>query len=345
VNHNGSLEMAERLVDAAAEAGADAVKFQTFRAEGVASAAAGKAAYQVATTGKGGSQLAMLRALELDETAHAALMKRCKAKRVEFLSTPFDLASVDLLARLGVRGLKISSGDITNAGLLLRCARTGLPILLSTGMSTLKDVEAALGVLAFGYTRGRDPGKQAFRRAYAASRGRAALRARVTLLHCTSEYPAPLEDTNLRAMITMRETFGLPVGFSDHTPGITAAIAAVALGAVVIEKHFTLDRSLPGPDHRASLEPGELRALVTGVHDAFTALGSRDKKVAPSEARNRDVARKSLVAARRIAKGEAFSEMNLTVKRPGSGVSPFAYWERLGRKAPKDFEADEVIAS
>lgn len=344
VNHDGSLDRALQLVDAAAEAGADAVKFQTFRAEALARRDAPKARYQVASTGAGESQYEMLRRLELDEAAHEALIARCSERNIEFLSTPFDPDSLVVLTRLGVRRLKLSSGDLTNSPLLLQAARTQLPIILSTGMGTLGEIETALGVLAFGYCDpAAEPSDRAFERWYGSDDGRRALEARVTLLHCTTEYPAPLTDVNLRTMETLRVAFGLPVGYSDHTQGIAIPVAAAALGAVVVEKHFTLDRSLPGPDHRASLEPAELSEMIRSIREVETALGSPLKRAVSSELGNRAVARKSLVASRDIRKGEVFSTENLASKRPGDGVSPARYWEWLGRIAARDYRRDEQV--
>lgn len=346
VNHNGSLDLARKLIDVAADAGADAVKFQTFRASALVTAAAEKAEYQKAASGSSESQLEMLKQLELDEAAHRELLVCCEGKGIQLLSTPFDFTSVDLLATtLDLPLLKISSGELTNAPLLLKVARTGKPIILSTGMATLGDVETALGVLAFGYgDPGSCPDERAFRAAYTSPDGQNALRDKVTLLHCTTEYPAPFADVNLRAMVTLASVFGLPCGFSDHTLGIAVPVAATALGAKVIEKHFTVDRGLPGPDHAASLEPGELKAMITAIRQVELALGSFRKCPAPSEISNAAVARKSLVAARDIKAGELFTEDNLTVKRPGSGISPLRYWDFLGKKSWADFAADEVIS-
>jgi N-acetylneuraminate synthase len=346
VNHNGSLELALKLVDVAASAGADAVKFQTFQARNLASAGAAKAAYQQRHTDAAESQLEMLRKLELDEAAHRLLMSRCAQQGIQFLSTPFDLESLTLLVdRLQVPRLKLSSGEITNAPLLLRAAQTGKPIILSTGMSTLGDVQDALGVLAFGYLApAAPPGRKAFSAALESSAAKAVLRDKVVLLQCTTEYPAAFADVNLRAMETLRRTFGLRVGLSDHTPGTWVALAAVGLGAVVIEKHFTLDRNLQGPDHKSSLEPNELKDLVAGIRVVEQALGAAEKRVAPCEAANRAIARKSLVAALPIRAGDVFTAQNLACKRPGTGVSPLEYWEYLGRRARRDYAADEVIA-
>lgn len=344
VNHNGSLELARELVVRAARAGADAVKFQTFRAEANIGAGAPKAAYQVATTGSGESQLEMVRRLELDEAAHRDLAALCWKEGIEFLSTPFDLPSVELLRSLGVRRLKVPSGEVTNGPLLLAVARTGLPALVSTGMATLGEIEDCLGALAFGYLKREErPGLEVFQRAFSTEEGQRALQDRVTLLHCTTEYPAPFADVNLRAMGTLCAAFGLPIGYSDHTEGIAVPVAAAALGAAVIEKHFTLDRGLPGPDHRASVEPAELESMVRSIRQVEQALGSARKGPAPSELPNREIARKSLVALRAVQAGELFSEQNLGFKRPGSGLSPMRFWERLGQPADRAYAADEGV--
>lgn len=343
VNHNGSVEMAKQLVDAAANAGADAVKFQTFKAERLVSKFAQKADYQKRTTDAEESQFAMIKRLELDVDTHHILQQYCSEWKIEFLSTPFDIDSVDLLTGLGVSRLKVPSGEITNAPLLLKVARTGLPLILSTGMSTLGEVEQALAVLAFGYSGGEHPSRRAFAEAYTSPEAQTKLRENVTLLHCTTEYPTPFGDVNLRAMDTLHAAFGLPVGYSDHTEGIAVPIAAVARGAKLIEKHFTLDRTLPGPDHKASLEPDELTAMVRSIRDIEKALGNPRKAPAVSEVKNMDIARKSLVAARNIEKGETFTADNLTVKRPGSGRSPMDYWEVLGMPAERAYREDETI--
>ncbi len=345
VNHNGSLEMARQLIDIAAEAGADAVKFQTFKAKNLVCKFAPKAEYQVSATGSDESQFDMIRKLELDEAGHRQLIEHCLNQGIQFLSTPFDFESVDLLSRVfDLPCLKIPSGEITNGPLLLKVAQAGKPVILSTGMSTLDEVAQALGVLAFGFVgSGRKPSREAFQEAFMAEEGKAALRTKVRLLHCTTEYPAPFQDVNLRAMDTLAETFRLPVGFSDHTAGIAIALAAVARGAVVIEKHFTLDRSLPGPDHQASLEPDELKKMVRSIREVEVALGNGVKQPAPSELKNLLVARQSLVAKTEIKAGEVFSVGNLGAKRPGDGVSPMAYWDFLGRKANCDYQLDEKM--
>ncbi len=345
VNHNGSRDLALRLVDAAADAGADVVKFQMFRAEALAATSAPKAEYQVQTTGSGQSQLDMLRRLELGEADFHAIQRHCRERNIRFLATPFDEQSLDdLVSKHDVEAIKLGSGEVTNAPLLLRAARTGRPVILSTGMSTLKEVEEALGVLAYGYAAGREkPSPDTLHKAFHSTAGQTALRRRVTLLHCTTEYPAAYEDVNLKAMDTLRTTFGLPVGLSDHTPGIHVAVAAVARGALVIEKHLTLDHSLPGPDHRASLEPGEFRQLVAAIRQLEMALGDGTKAPARGELANVLVARRSLVAARDIRKGETFTTENLAVKRPGTGTSPMRYWEWLGRIAERDYKKDQPL--
>ena len=346
VNHNGSLDLALQLVDAAAAAGADAVKFQTFRAADLATAQAPKAGYQVRTTGARESQLEMLKKLEIGPAAHRALIARCRRRRIDFLSSPFDDASLRLLTRtLRVRTIKIPSGEITNGPLLLQAARSARCIILSTGMSTLADVEAALGVLAFGFTASRLPPSLAnFAAAYRSAAGQRQVRDRVVVLHCTTEYPAPFAEINLRAMDTLAEAFGLPVGLSDHSIGIAVPIAAAARGARVIEKHFTLDRRLPGPDQSASLEAAELKAMVDGIRAIERALGDGVKRPGAAELRNARVARKAIVAARPIAKGERYSHRNLAAKRAGGGHSPLEIWDFIGRPAPRRFRKDEPIA-
>ena len=346
VNHNGDLNLAKQLVDAAADASADAVKFQTFRAEQLVSRHAPKAEYQTRTTGQVESQLEMIRNLELTEADHEALINHAKARDIVFLSSSFDVSSLHLLTkRFGLQTIKIPSGEITNAPFLVAIARVAQRVILSTGMSTLAEVETALGVLAFGFTApaSATPQRGDFEHAFASEAGQQALRDRVTLLHCTTEYPAPFSEVNLLAMDTMATAFGLPVGYSDHTPGIHVSLAAVARGARVIEKHFTLDRNLPGPDHQASVEPDELWQLVHQIREIEQALGDGIKRPTASEWKNRDVGRKSLLAAQAIKPGEVFTEENLTCKRPGTGVSPFAYWRTLGQTAKRSYNADEAL--
>ena len=346
VNHNGDLSRALALVEAAAAAGADAVKFQTFRTAAVVTRSAAKAEYQTKATGGDESQYAMLQQLELSPEKHEAIAAHCRKVGIPFMSTPFDPHSMRFLVeRFAMPYLKVPSGEITNPLILHEAAASGLPVILSTGMSTIEDVEVALGVLAHGYLfPAARPNLSTFRAAYADPRAKAVLRSKIILLHCTTEYPAPFGDVNLRAMDTMRERFGLQVGYSDHTPGITVPIAAVARGAVAIEKHFTMDRTLPGPDHAASLEPNELAAMVRAIRETEQVLGSPRKVPAPSELGNQVIARRSLVAAVPIAAGELFTETNLTLKRPGSGVSSLEYYDRLGTRASRAYQADELIS-
>ncbi len=345
VNHNGSLDMAIELVGIAAKSGADAVKFQTFRASKMVSINAPKAEYQVQNTEKTESQLEMIKKLELDKNAHSELKKYCEERNIDFLSTPFDMDSVDFLVEeLNVQKIKIGSGEITNGPLLLHIARKNKPIILSTGMSTLGEVEDALSVLAYGLISSKEkPGRKAFQDAYSSIEGQQVLQNKLILLHCTSQYPAPSNEVNLKAMDTLRSAFGLAVGYSDHTKGITIPIAAAARGASVIEKHFTIDRNLPGPDHKASLEPDELKEMVLSIRIIESALGNGIKGPASSEIQNRDIARKSLVALQNICEGESFTEANLGFKRPGTGVSPMEYWDYLRKSADADFEEDSTI--
>ena len=345
VNHNGSVERALALVDVAADAGADAVKFQTFRADALATAGAGRAQYQTRNLGESGSQVAMLRALELSFDAHRAVNERCRERSIEFMSTAFDMQSLEfLLQELGMSRIKVSSGDATNAPFLLELARCGKPLLVSTGMCTLSEVEQALTVLAFGLSRpGASPSRAGFAAAYASVEGQTQLREKVTLLHCVTEYPAPFEAVNLQAMSTLAAAFGLEVGYSDHTEGMAVALASVARGATVLEKHFTLDRALPGPDHAASLEPGELRSLVRAVREIEAAIGNGIKVPAPCELPNLVVARRSLVAARDLKAGHRFEMEDIAIKRPGNGAMPILLWEKLGRVIERDYLAGEVI--
>lgn len=321
VNHNGDLDLARQLIDAAAAAGADMVKFQTFNADRQVTRTAQKADYQMQTTGSAESQHAMLHRLELTEAMHKELIAHCATRSIGFFSTGFDIESVDLLVSLGQGRFKIPSGEITNLPYLRHIGQLGKKVILSTGMATLGEIEAAIEVLDQAGTP----------------------RAKLTVLHCTTEYPTPMHEVNLRAMQSIHAAFGVAVGYSDHTSGIEVAIAAAAMGATVIEKHFTLDRNLPGPDHQASLEPEELKAMVAAIRNIEIALGDGIKRLTPSEARNKLVARKSLVASRAIKAGEAFTAENLTAKRPGTGISPMRWEEALGKKAQRDFIADELI--
>ncbi|WP_346353468.1 N-acetylneuraminate synthase [Azotosporobacter soli] len=345
VNHNGSMELAKQLIDVAVAAGADAVKFQSFKADKLVSKEAPKAKYQKENTTTAESQYEMLKKLELTNAMHRELVAYCNQQGIEFLSTPFDEENLTLLVdECNIAKIKIPSGEITNAPLLLKIAQTGRPVILSTGMCTLSDVEAALGVLAYGYLNAEEkPSVERFAAAYSSGDGQEVLRDKVILLHCTTEYPAVFNDVNLRNIETLKAAFDLPVGFSDHTQGIAISLAAAARGAILIEKHFTLNRKLPGPDHRASLEPEELKAMVLGIRQIEQALGRKVKIPTTSEQDNKIVARKSLVAAQAICQGEVFNEDNIAIKRPGSGISPLYYWDYLGRRAARDFKQDEKV--
>ncbi len=334
IDRRSALEGAVRLVDAAAEAGADAVKFRTF-----ADPENGAAASQAAP-----AQAEMLRRIAVPREWHRELKSYAESREILFLSTPSDLDSLAFLVRsIDIAAIKLGSGDLTNAPLLLAAGATEKPVILSTGMADLPEVEQALGVLAAGMLGETDLGAERFAAAYASAAGRAALAARVTLLHCVSEFPAPREEVNLRAMDTLAARFGLPVGYSDHSRGTAIAIAAAGRGAVMIEKQFTLDRTLPAPDHMASLEPAELAQMIVTIRQIEPALGDGEKRPTPGETANRSFARKSLVAARAIKAGEPFTPDNLSVAYPGSGRSPFDYWSLLGHAAQRDYEADEVI--
>ncbi len=321
VNHNGDLQLAKKLVDSAFEAGADVVKFQTFQANQLATELAEQAAYQQKACNQFQGQLAMLQQLELKPEQHGELIDYCQQRGIEFLSTAFDSPSLELLASLKIRRWKVPSGEITNLPYLRQIGNQGQPVILSTGMATLGEIEAALAVLQQAGTP----------------------RSQITVLHCTTEYPAPPEEVNLRAMNTIAQAFGVAVGYSDHTDGIAVPIAAVAMGATVIEKHLTLDRKLPGPDHKASLEPDQFATMVRGIRTIEQSLGDGIKRPTCSEQANLPVVRKSLVASRPICAGELFSEANLTAKRPGTGVSPMQWDAWIGRPAPRDFAANELI--
>ena len=318
VNHNGSFELACKLVDEAKKAGVDCIKFQTFKSENLVSCNAEKAEYQKNTTGEG-SQVDMLKQLELSYDEFIKLKEYCDEKRICFLSTPFDMDSIDFLNSIDMPFWKIPSGEVTNLPYLTALAKTGKPIVMSTGMCDIAEIEAAMNVL-------KDNGVKS-----------------IKLLHCNTEYPTPFEDVNLLAMNTMKNTFGVEVGYSDHTKGIEVPIAAVALGATIIEKHFTLDRNMEGPDHKASLEPDELATMVSSIRHIEKALGTGEKKPSNSEKKNKAVARKSIVAKENIKKGEFFTEENITVKRPGNGISPMKWYEVVGMKAGRDFQKDELI--
>ncbi|MBI9094590.1 MAG: N-acetylneuraminate synthase [Sphaerochaeta sp.] len=319
VNHNGNLDLARKMIDAAKEAGVDCIKFQTFKAEALVSGKATKAEYQQKQTKNDESQLHMLQKLELSYDEFALLAQYCEERDISFLSTPFDFHSIEFLQTLNMKYWKIPSGEITNLPYLIKIAQTHMPIILSTGMSTIEEISDALKVL----------------REYGCGE--------VTLLHCTTEYPAPYAEVNLRAMETLRKEFHVSVGYSDHTKGIEVPIAAVALGATVIEKHFTLDRQMEGPDHKASLEPDELKAMVNAIRNIEVALGSGEKKPSLSEIKNIPIVRKSIIASRHIVEGENFSEDNITTKRPGNGISPMRWFEVLGKVSKRSFQEDELI--
>ena len=346
VNHNGDESLAIALINAAHQAGADIVKFQTFNAKSLVTEDAKQAQYQVTNTQKVETQLSMLSRLELSYDAHLRLLSHCDELGIEFMSTAFDFQSLDFLVQqLKLPRLKIASGEITNAPFVLAHARTGCELILSTGMSTLDEVQSALAVIAFGLISSADtePSNAAFSAAFNSAEGMQALKNKVTLLHCTTEYPAPFNEINLRAMNTLSDAFQLPVGYSDHSQGIAIPIAATALGACVIEKHFTLDNKLPGPDHRASLEPEELISMVQAIRAVTLAQGDGVKQPQTSELKNMAVARKSLVASKGIMKGQKFSSDNITTMRPGTGMSPNNYWNLIDCCADKDYAAGEVI--
>lgn len=319
VNHNGSIELAKKLIDKASEAGADAVKFQSFKAEKLVTKNAQKAEYQKVTTGKEENQFEMIKRLELDYEKHKELANYCKSRGIMFLSSPFDLESIDLLNNLSLEIFKIPSGEITNLLYLRKIGSLRKKVILSTGMSTLGDIEKAIEILKTSGTTD------------------------ITVLHCNTEYPTPMKDVNLNAMNTIKEAFKVEVGYSDHTLGIEVPIAAVALGATVIEKHFTLDKTMEGPDHRASLEPNELKEMVRCIRNIEKAIGDGVKRLTESESKNINIVRKSIVACRDINKGEVLTEENLTIKRPGDGISPMRWDEVIGKVANRDYEEDEMI--
>ena len=321
VNHNGSLETAKKLVDVASEAGADMVKFQTFSADRLVTISANKAEYQNQTTDASESQHAMIRKLELSREMHEDIIAYCKQCNIEFFSTGFDTQSIDMLVDLGLEQFKIPSGEITNLPYLRHIGKFGKPVILSTGMAILGEIETALDVLETSGTP----------------------RNQITVLHCNTEYPTPMVDVNLRAMLSIRDTFGVAVGYSDHSLGIEVPVAAVAMGASVIEKHFTLDRTLPGPDQQASLEPDELKAMVEAIRNIEKALGDGIKRPSPSELKNKPIVQKSVIASTAIRIGEQFSEANVTVKRPGIGISPMRWDEIIGRIASRDYAPNELI--
>lgn len=346
VNHNGSLVQAKKLVERACFAGVDIVKFQTFKASSLVTKSAEQADYQLINTGKKESQLSMLKRLELSYADHFELLDYCNKMGVEFLSTAFDSQSLKFLVEnLKLSRLKISSGDITDAPLLLEYARTGCDLIVSTGMASMQEVKEMLSVVAYGLISDVEavPSVGDFNDAFISPRGQRAIQQKVTILHCTTQYPAPIEDINLRAMDSLAKTFNLQVGYSDHSQGITVALAAVARGASVIEKHFTLDCSMQGPDHKASLEPDQLKALVSAIRIVEQALGDGIKIARPSEEKNKKIARKSIVAAKSIAIGDVLTKDNIAIKRPGYGLSPYLYWDLLGQTSLKIYDEGEPL--
>jgi N-acetylneuraminate synthase len=347
VNHNGSEALAIQLVDAAIDAGVDIIKFQTFKADELVTSAAKQADYQIKNTQKTESQWSMLKDLELSFESHMSIKSYCDSKNIEYLSTAFDSLSLKFLSEtMCLPRLKIPSGEITNAPFVLEHALTGCDIILSTGMSTLSEIEFALAVLAFGFTnqaKELTPSHNAFFQAYESEEGQKQLKEKITLLHCTTEYPAPFDQVNLKAMDLMADTFDLPIGYSDHTAGISVSLAAVAREACVIEKHFTLDRNMKGPDHKASIEPDELKALVTGIREIEISLGQAVKIASSCEEKNKAIARKSIIAKKEISKGEVLTENNLMIKRPGTGIPPNQYYEILGSKAVDNFKPEQLI--
>lgn len=347
VNHNGSLTIAKQLIDTAKEAGADAVKFQSFHADDLVCFNAPKAEYQKKTTFSDHSQYEMLKSLELSESEQITLFNYCQSKKILFMSSPFDLISAHfIINNLNSPIIKIPSGEITNLPLLVTIARSGKKVILSTGMCTLGEIEIALSILAHGYIY---PNEQTYptlslcEDTYHSKHGQSILQNHVTLLHCTTEYPAPFEEVNLRVLKTLKSAFKLPVGYSDHTLGTAVSIAAVACGAQVIEKHFTLDKTLPGPDHQASLEPNELAFSVKSIRQVELALGTSKKIPSSSEFKNRSIARKSLVALKSIKQGDQFDASNMGCKRPGSGISAIYYSHFTNLQADRDYEQDELI--
>ena len=345
VNHDGELHKALDLIDVASEAGANAVKFQTFNSESLSTKYAKKASYQRIKSKKSESQLDMLRKLELSRGDYQAIKKKCLERNIQFMSTAFDSESLKFLVEImKVKTLKVPSGEITNGPFLLEHARTGLNIILSSGMSNLKEVETALAYICFGYLNPKKEVKpQEVYKSYHSKEGKSILEEKVIILHCTSQYPAPLEDINLNALRTLKREFGTRIGYSDHSLGYLVSSSAISLGADVIEKHITLDKNLPGPDHGASLDPDEFKEFVKVIKDTEVFLGDGIKRITTSEEETKDVARKSIVANQFIKKGEIFTDENLTIKRPGIGMSPMQVWDLFGKESPKDFSKDEII--
>ncbi|WP_164668016.1 N-acetylneuraminate synthase [Virgibacillus doumboii] len=344
VNHNGSLELAYQLVNEAVKSGADAIKFQTFKTENLVTKNAKPSEYQEKNLGNPSTQFNMLKKLELSYEDFRQLKRYCDEKGIIFLSTPFDLESVDfLIQEIGLQLMKIPSGEITNAPYIYRISAQRVKVILSTGMANIEEIHNALAFLSYGYAAKSGISYEKAKDYYKTSEAKQLLRDNVSILHCTTEYPASFEEINLNAMNHIKREFQLPFGLSDHSEGILVPIAAVAKGASIIEKHFTIDRTLPGPDHKASLEPNELKEMIQSIRLIEKALGKSEKKPTKNELKNRDTARKSLIAAREIKIGEKFTQENLSIKRPGTGISPHLYWNYLGQTAKKKYKEDEVI--
>jgi N-acetylneuraminate synthase len=343
VNHNGSLKLALQLVKAAANAGADAVKFQTFIAKNLVTVNASKADYQKKSDGVKDSQLQMLQRLELTPEMHEKLIRECCRLKIEFMTTAFEMESLKYIRRLGLQRYKIPSGEVTNAPFLMEYARLKKPLILSTGMCDLKEIQEAIGVIAFGMLGKKSPSRKQFQKLGKQRSVLNRLKDSLTILHCTTEYPAPDADLNLKVLDTLSQTFGLPIGYSDHSVGITAAVAAVACGAVVIEKHLTLDRSMPGPDHAASIEPNEFKAMIDQIRRVEKMLGHSEKRAAQSEVKNKVIARKVLVASRDLKKGTVLKPQDISMKRAGRGISPMDFWKVIGSRVKRDMKKDETL--
>lgn len=346
VNHNGCQALALKLIDAAHSAGADIVKFQTFKAKNLVTKKARQADYQISNTKFPEFQMEMLSKLEIGYDEHFELLEHCQKLGIEFLSTAFDSDSLKFLVeKLGLKRLKIPSGEITNAPFVLEHARTGCDLIVSTGLTNLSEVETVLGIIAFGLTASKTcrPSKSLFAQAYASDEGQKALKDKVTLLHCTTEYPAPCSEINLRAIQTLASAFKLSVGFSDHSDGINIPLASIPLGVSILEKHFTLDKTMKGPDHKASLDPAELKAMVDGIRQIELALGDGVKRPTVSELKNKAMIRKSLVAQQAIDSGAIFTATNVAIKRPGDGMSPYKYWDLLGKRASNSYLSGDLI--
>ena len=344
VNHNGNFDTAEELVNQAKKAGADAVKFQTFKASSLVTKSAKKAEYQYKNTGKKDTQFDMLNKLELSYEEHKKLFNLCEDIGIHFLSTAFDFDSLKFLVdEIGLKTLKISSGDLTNAPLLLEFGKTKLELILSTGMANIQEIEDALSILAFGLLEKENPSEHNFKDLCKSHEAQKILKQKVSLLHCTTEYPAPLNEINLKAMITLKERFGLNTGYSDHSEGIMVSILAASHGANIIEKHFTLDKNLEGPDHISSLTPKELKEMVSSIRNLEMIMGNYEKKPTKSELKNMPIARKSIVALKDIKAGQNFTDENIGIKRPGTGLSPIKFWDILGTKSKRTYKPDEEL--